>query len=252
MEHKFIPPQHIRTMFNYSINKQQSEKCDLLCMAYNTFSTTKCDGTKIYLPYEIWEMIFDISHCVETCQTHLIFKKERIYNMDTYLTFSGTLKEFNHTARMMELDSLIFDERAPEDELPWEYHCEGACCSANDCPMNRGAVCSSIWKIMEFNTEKELKLYKFLIPRAYSFYGQYKINNFKTLRSLNGSEQGTNIFASQGDSHKSICGVSPSKGIQEICVYCNNLFYLSDKHHFDNDQQLLYCHWSCYSSANNM
>ena len=249
MADKFIAPLHIRAMFNYSVNQQQRDKSDLLEEAHNTISVTRRDGIKIYLPYEIWQIIFDISHCVDTCQTHLVFKKERIYNMDTYFTFSGTLQEFNHTARMLELDSLIFDERGDGDELPWEHHCCGACGDADDCPMTRGAVCSSIWKIMEFYTEKELKIYEFLIPRAYSYYGEYEIKKFKTLASYNGNEQCI-VFASQGDTHASICGVSPSKGPQQVCAHCEYLFYMSDKHYFDDDHQLEYCGWRCHAMAN--
>ena len=116
-------------------------------------------------------------------------------------------------------------------------------------PMTRGAVCSSIWKIMEFNTEKELKIYEFLIPRAYSYYGEYEIKKFKTLASYNGNEQCI-VFASQGDTHASICGMPPSKGPQQVCAHCEYMFYMSDKHYFDDDHQLEYCGWRCHAMAN--
>jgi len=244
-----VVPLHIRAMFNYSVNQQQRDKSDLLEEAHNTFAVTRGDGINIYLPTEIWQMIFDISHNVDTCQTHLAFKKERIYNRDTYFTFSGTLQEFNHTSRMMELDSLIFDERSEGDELPWEHHCKGACGDTDNCPMERGAVCSSIWKIMEFNSQKELNLYKWLIPRAYSFYGQYEVKNFKMETSYDGIEPGIPT-GSQGDSCESISGQIPSKGPQQTCTHCDYLFYMSDKHYFDDEHQLEYCGWRCHAIAN--
>ena len=242
-------PLHIRGMFNYSVNQQQRDKSDLLAVAHNTFGVIRRDGTKIYLPTEIWEMIFDISHCVDTCETHLVFKKERVYNRDTYLTFSGTYEEFKVIARIAYMDSSLFDDQNEGDELPWEHHCKGACSDTHDCPMQRGAVCSSIWKIMEFNTQKELKLYELLIPRAYSYYGHYEVKNFKSLASHNGNEQGISI-ASQGDSHASICGTPPSKGPQQACAHCEYLFYMSDKHYFDDEHQLEYCGWRCHAMAN--
>ena len=242
-------PLHIRAMFNYSVNQQQRDKSDLLAVAHNTFAVTKWDGTNIYLPTEIWEMIFDISHCVDTCQTHLVFKKERIYNMDTYLTFSGTFDEYKETARIAYMDSLLFDDQGEGDELPWDHHCKGACGDTEDCQMLRGAVCSSIWKIMEFTTQKELKLYESLIPYAYSYYGQYEVKIFKTLAGHNGNEQGI-LRASQGDTHKSISGTPPSKGAQQACAHCTQLFYMSDKHYFDDEHQLEYCGWRCHAMAN--
>jgi hypothetical protein len=242
-------PLHIRSMFNTSVNQQQRDKKDLLAVAHNTFAATKWEGTQIYLPTEIWEMIFDISHCVDTCQTHVVFKKERVYNRNTYFTFSGTFDEFKETARIAYMDSLIFDDQGECDELPWDHHCKGACGDTEDCPMLRGAVCSSIWKIMEFNTQKELKLYESLIPRAYSYYGHYEVKNFKSLANHNGNEQGI-LCASQGDTHKSICGAPPSKGPQQVCAHCTQLFYMSDKHYFDDEHQLEYCGWRCHAMAN--
>lgn len=242
-------PLHIRAMFNTSVNQQQRDKSDLLAVAHNTFFVTTKDGTKIYLPTELWEMIFDISHCVDTCQTHVVFKKERVYNRNTYLTFSGSLDEFKETARIAYMDSLIFDDRGEGDELPWEHHCKGACGDREDCPMERGAVCSSIWKILEFNTQKELKLYESLIPRAYSYYGHYEVKNFKSLASHNGNEQGIPLV-SQGDSCESISGHTLSKGIQRACNQCTQMFYMSDKHYFDDEHQLEYCGWRCHAMAN--
>ena len=102
---------------------------------------------------------------------------------------------------------------------------------------------------MEFTTQKELKLYESLIPYAYSYYGQYEVKIFKTLAGHNGNEQGI-LRASQGDTHKSISGTPPSKGAQQACAHCTQLFYMSDKHYFDDEHQLEYCGWRCHAMAN--
>ena len=258
-------PLYVRAPFNYSVNEQQKDKADLLLDAHSSLAATGQGAAgekskKIHLPTELWEMILATSHCVDTCQTHLVFKRSGFYNRDTYYTFSGTLREFQKAADVLFTDYLANSDRGEGDDLPWESGCSGACQVQGHgqvqgqvqgsgqgqvqghgqdapCPMERGAVCSSIWQTMEFATEKELKLYESLIPSQYSYHGWYEVINMHSGTSYTG--------LSIGDTHESIAGQPPSKGAQETCSGCEEVFYLSDKHYFDEDAQRHYCSRGC-------
>jgi len=236
-------PLYIRAPFNYSVNEQQKDKADLLLDAPSAAGTSAAGekSKKIHLPTELWEMILATSHCVDTCQTHLVFKRSGFYNRDTYYTFSGTLREFQQAADVLFTDYLINSDRGEGDDLPWESGCSGAC-QGHECPMERGAVCSSIWQTMEFATEKELKLYESLIPRQYSYWGWYEVINMQPL--ADGSHMCYSGF-SQGDTHESITGHEPSKGKELTCHRCEEVFYESDKHYFDEDTQHHFCSRGC-------
>ena len=245
-------PLYIRAPFNHSVNEQQKDKAELLNDAPSAlYCATGAAGTgaaankKIHLPLELWEMILATSHCVDTCQTHLIFKRQHFYNRDTYYTFSGTLREFQRSADVLFVDYLASSDRSDGDDLPWDSYCQGAC--HNDaCPMDRGAVCSSIWQTMEFATQKELRLYEALIPRQYSYWGWYEVIN---MQPLAGGSHMCYSGLSQGDTHETITGKAPSKGKERTCAQCEEVFYESDKHYFDDDQQIYYCSRDCQGAT---
>jgi hypothetical protein len=234
-------PLYIRAPFNHSVNEQQKDKAELLNDAPSALYVTGAAAAgqkKIHLPLELWEMIFAESHCVDTCQTHLVFKRARFYNSDTYYTFSGTLREFQRAADVLFADYLLNSDRNEGDDLPWDSFCSGACQGQDHaCPMLRGAVCSSIWQTMEFANEKELRLYESLIPSQYSYHGWCEVINMRTGASY--------IELSRGDTHESITGKPPSKGSQQTCATCQEEFYTSDRHFFDDDQQVYYCGGGC-------
>ena len=246
-------PLYARAPFNHSVNEQQKDKADLLKEAHSAFhvsSTGAGTGTasnKIHLPTELWQMILDVSHCVDTCQTHLVFKKANVYNRDTYYIFSGTLREFQHAADTLYSDYLAHSDRNEGDDLPWDSECSGACQGIN-CPMERGAVCSSLWKTMEFATEKELRLYESLIPSQYSYWGFYEVINMKPLA---GGSHMCYGGLSIGDTHESITGQPPSKGLERTCALatCEEVFYDSDKHYFDDESQRHFCSNACWVEA---
>jgi len=253
-------PLYIRAPFNHSVNEQQKDKADLLHDTPSVFHATSeaaagsagtagqaagtaaADQKKIHLPLEMWEMILSTSHCVDTCQTHLVFKRQRFYNRDTYYTFSGTLREFQRAADILFVDYMHHSDKSQGDDLPWDSYCQGACQGHDECPMDRGAVCSSIWQIMEFKTKKELKLYETLIPSQYSYHGFYEVVNMQ-----GGSYSGL----SRGDTHESISGKPPSKGRERTCALarCGEVFYESDKHYFDDESQRHFCSNPCYTAA---
>ena len=223
-----------RGMFDHSVNKQQSDYADLIGLASYAFAAKKADGSTVRLPTEIWCMILDISHCVTTCQTHLVFKKARIFNMDTYLTFSGTMRTFIQAMTVLEFDH---SDAVDKDDLPTEHFCSGAC-HDHDCPMERGAICSSLWQIYEFDTLKEKKAFEMRIPQAYSYHGHVKVTDLTDMSCYERT--------STGESCLSISSKPFNKGAKEICCRCEEEFYLSDRHYFDDDQQLHYCGEECY------
>jgi hypothetical protein len=236
-------PLYIRSPFNHSVNEQQKDKAELLFDAPSALSATGKKNKKIHLPLEMWERILATSHYVDTCQTHLIFKRERFYNRDTYYTFSGTLREFQRAADVLFVDYLLNSDRSEGDDLPWDSYCQGACQVHNAlCPMDRGAICSSIWKTMEFASEKELRLYESLIPSQYSYWGFYEVIN---MQPLAGGSHMCYSGLSSGDTHETITGKAPSKGKERTCAQCEEVFYESDKHYFDDDQQIYYCSRGC-------
>jgi hypothetical protein len=241
-------PLYIRAPFNHSVNEQQKDKAELLNDAPSALYVTgpaaagpAAENKKIHLPLELWEIILSTSHCVDTCQTHLVFKRARFFNRDTYYTFSGTLREFQRAADVLFVDYLLNSDKSEGDDLPWDSGCSGAC-QGQACPMDRGAICSSIWQTMEFASEKELRLYESLIPRQYSYWGWYEVINMQPLAG--GSHMCYSGF-SQGDTHESISGHEPSKGQEETCATCGEEFYISDRHFFDDDQQVYYCGGGC-------
>ena len=223
-----------RGMFDHSVSKQQSDYADLIGIASAEFGVKRADGTVVYLPAEVWYMIFDISHCVTTCQTHLVFKKARIFNMDTYLTFSGTMREFIQAMTVLEFDH---SDAVDHDDLPTEHFCSGAC-HDQDCPMERGAICSSLWQTFEFDTAKELKAFETRIPHAYSYHGHVKVTDLTDLSSYE--------LTSTGDSCLTVSGKPFAKGPTKECCRCEEAFYLSDRHYFDDDLQLHYCSEECF------
>ena len=223
-----------RGLFDYSVNKQQSDYADLIGIASDEFTAKKADGSKVYLPTEVWCIIFDISHCVTTCQTHLVFKKARIFNMDTYLMFSGTMREFIQAMTVLEFDH---SDAVDNDDLPTEHFCSGAC-HDRDCPMERGAICSSLWQTFEFDTAKEMKAFETRIPQAYSYHGHVKVTDLTDMSFYE--------LTSTGDSSQSISGKPLDKGEKKLCWLCGETFNLSDRHYFDDDQQIYYCSGECY------
>ena len=237
-------PLYIRSPFNHSVNEQQKDKADLLFDAPSALYCEAAKNKKIHLPLELWEMILSTSHCVDTCQTHLVFKRACFFNRDTYYTFSGTLREFQRAADALFADYELNSDRNEGDDLPWDSFCSGACQGTSHvqgqgqaCPMDRGAVCSSIWQTMEFATQKELRLYESLIPRQYSYWGWFEVINMRTGMCYS--------RLSQGDTHESISGHEPSRGTQQACATCQEEFYTSDHHFFDDDQQVYYCGVGC-------
>ena len=96
--------------------------------------------------------------------------------------------------------------------------------------------------MMEFSSEKELKLYESLIPRQYSYWGWYEVITMQPL--ADGSHMCLSGF-SQGDTHESITGHEPSKGKELTCHRCEEVFYESDKHYFDEDTQHHFCSRGC-------
>ena len=257
-------PLYIRDPFYHSVNEQQKDKAELLNDAPSALYATgeagpaseagpgpgpAAEKKKIHLPLELWEMIFAESHCVDTCQTHLVFKRACFFNRDTYYTFSGTLREFQRAADVLFVDYLANSDKSEGDDLPWDSFCSGACHDRGQglyhqqaCPMDRGAVCSSIWQTMEFATQKELRLYESLIPRQYSYWGWYEVIN---MQPLAGGSHMCYSGLSQGDTHVSISGHEPSRGTQKACATCGEEFYTSDHHFFDDDQQVYYCSRGC-------
>ena len=244
-------PLYIRAPFNHSVNEQQKDKAELLndapsalYCATGAAAGEAAKNKKIHLPLELWEMIFAESHCVDTCQTHLVFKRACFFNRDTYYTFSGTLREFQRAADVLFVDYLLNSDRSEGDDLPWDSYCQGACHDRGQqaCPMDRGAICSSIWQTMEFASEKELRLYESLIPRQYSYWGWYEVIN---MQPLAGGSHMCYSGLSQGDTHVSISGHEPSRGTQQACATCQEVFYTSDHHFFDDDQQIYYCGVGC-------
>ena len=244
-------PLYIRSPFNHSVNEQQKDKADFLFDAPSALHVLgqadagTAENKKIHLPLELWEMILATSHCVDTCQTHLIFKRARFYNRDTYYTFSGTLREFQEAADVMFRDYLANSDNSEGDDLPWDSYCQGACQGQGHnapCPMERGAICSSIWQTMEFATEKEFRLYESLIPSQYSYHGFYEVIN---MQPLAGGSHMCYSGLSRGDTHETITGKPPSKGKERTCAQCEEVFYESDKHYFDDDQQIYYCSRGC-------
>jgi hypothetical protein len=161
--------------------------------------------------------------------THLVFKRERIFNKDTYYTFSGTLNDF---AEVMERLIAEPSDGCKGDDMPWANHC----CEH---PMKRGAVCSSIWKIMEFSSKKELNLYTWLIPSKYSYYGVFEIIDLRS------TEYTPQLF-SIGDTCESISGKAPSRGSKQTCAKCDMDFYETERHYFDQYNQIHYCCYDCY------
>ncbi len=223
-----------RGMFDHSVRKQQNDYANLIGEASLLFAAKKADGSEVRLPTEIWFMIFDISHCVTTCQTHLVFKKARIFNMDSYLTFSGTMREFIQAMTVLEFDH---SDAVDHDDLPTEHFCSGAC-RDQLCPMERGAICSSLWQTFEFNTAKEMKAFETRIPQTYSYHGHVKVTDLTDMSCYE--------LESTGDSCLSISSKLFNKGQQETCCRCAEEFYLSDRHYFDDDLQLPYCSEECF------
>lgn len=234
---------HMRAMFYESINQQQRDKSALLKMVHkNTLGVIDTKNKNIIqLPMELWDTILDMSHGVDMCQTHLVFKRERIFNKDTYYTFSGTFRDF---ATAMQPLIMEHSDGCEGDELPWEHHCRGACehPKQQSCPMDRGAVCSSIWKIMEFRSQKELNIYTSLIPSKYSYYGRFEIIDMQS--AYDGY---TPTCMSIGDTCESISGKALSRGRKRTCVRCETDFYEAERHYFDQDNQEYYCSHNCYT-----
>ena len=234
-----------RDLFTYTKNKTKQDKKELLEIAADVFYSTKTDGTKLYLPGEMWEIIFSISHCVDTCQTHLAFKKPRVYNRDTYYIFSGTPFQF---AKAIERLDEEHNEEDENDDLPIDHFCSGVCEEGINkktnnsavCPMNQGRICSTIWKIFEFDTERELKIFEYLIPHNYCFHGFFEVKNLIDFSIYAGM--------SAGDSWHTLSKKGFDKGPTKICV-CAQEFYLSDKHYFNEDTQRYFCSVKCLEKA---